>query len=202
MSQNNFAITIAREYGSGGRLIGQRLAELLSVDFYDKNIITMTAEKSGLSEEFLRSNDQRRKHTGFFTGIITNSKTLPLSDQIYLAQAQVIREAADRGSCVIVGRCADYILRDHPHCIKVFVHAPVEEKVKRICEEYHENTADPVAFAAKIDKERSAHYNYMTLNRWDDAHNYDLVINSSIGIDESVRLIQFFLQQFLNKHQG
>lgn len=199
MPQNDFVVTIAREYGSGGRLIGRRLAELLGVDFYDKNIISMVAEKSGLSEEFLLHNDQHRKRPGFLSGIITNSGSLPLSDQVYLAQSTVIREAAEKGSCVIVGRCADHILRDNPRCIKVFIHAPLEEKIRRIREEYRDDVADPAAFAAKIDKERAAYYKYMTLNKWDDAHNYDLVINSSVGIEESVRLIQFFVKEFLHK---
>ncbi len=198
--QTDFVVTIAREYGSGGRLIGQRLAELLNVDFYDKNIITMTAEKSGLSEEFLTRNDQRKKRLGFLPNVIINSKSLPLSDQVYLAQSMVIQEAADKGPCVIVGRCADYVLRDNPRCIKVFVHAPLEEKIKRIREDYGEDVADPAAFAARIDKERAAHYNYITLNKWDDVHNYDLVINSSVGIEETARLIKFFAEEFLRKN--
>ena len=199
MLQNNFVVTIAREYGSGGRLIGQHLAELMNIDFYDKNIIAMTAEKSGLSEDFLSSHEQRKKRFGFLPNVIINSKSLPLSDQVYLAQSMVIREAAEKGSCVIVGRCADYILRDNPRCVKVFIHAPLQEKIKRIREEYQDDAADPAAFAAKIDKERAAHYNYMTLNKWDDVHNYDLVINSSVGIDEAARLIKFFIEEFLKK---
>ena len=197
MLQNNFVVTIAREYGSGGRLIGRHLADLMNIDFYDKNIIAMTAEKSGLSEEFLSSHEQKKKRFGFLSNAIINSKSLPLSDQVYLAQSMVIQEAAEKGSCVIVGRCADYILRDHPCCVRVFIHAPLEEKIKRIRGEYKDNVADPAAFAAKMDKERAAHYNYMTLNKWDDVHNYDLVINSSVGIDEAARLIKFFIEEFL-----
>ena len=112
MSEKKYVITIAREYGSGGRLIGQKLAEMLNISFYDKEIISLAAEESGLSEEFMRQHDQKKKPLSFVHNIYVSNKSLPLSEQIFQAQCQVIREVAEKSSCVIVGRCADHVLTD------------------------------------------------------------------------------------------
>ena len=174
MSEKKYVITIAREYGSGGRLIGQKLAEMLNISFYDKEIISLAAEESGLSEEFMRQHDQKKKPLSFVHNIYVSNKSLPLSEQIFQAQCQVIREVAEKSSCVIVGRCADHVLTDNPNCIKVFA-----------------------AYAAKIDKERAAHYNYFTLEKWGNRQNYHLVLNSTIGIEACALLIKQYVESFL-----
>lgn len=197
MSDKKFVVTIAREYGSGGRLIGQRLAELLGVPFYDKEIISLAAEESGLSEDFMRQHDQRKKPLSFVHNIYVSNKSLPLSEQIFQAQCQVIRDVAEKSSCVIVGRCADHVLADNPNCVRVFIQASEAEKIKRIQQDYQENCESPAAYAAKIDKERAAHYNYFTLERWGNRQNYHLVIDSTIGIETCALLIKQYVESFL-----
>lgn len=199
---NNYVITIAREYGSGGRLIGQRLAELLNIPFYDKELISLAAEQSGFSEDFMRQHDQKKRPMSFMHNIYVSNKSLPVTEQIFQAQCQVIRDVAAKSSCVIVGRCADHVLAENPLCIKVFIQAPESEKKQRILEDYHETTDDPAAYAAKIDKERSAHYNYFTLEKWGERHNYHLIVNSTIGIEASALLIKQYTDQFLAKFQS
>ncbi len=197
MSDKNFVITIAREYGSGGRLIGQKLAEMLNIAFYDKELISLAAQKSGFSEDILRQHDQNKRRLSLLNNIYINNKNLPLSEQLYQAQCNVIRDVAAKSSCVIVGRCADHVLSDNPRCIKVFVHAPMQDKVRRIIEEYGENAPSPAAYAAKIDKERAAHYNYFTLEKWGLLRNYHLTVNSCIGIEASALTIKTYAEQFL-----
>ena len=197
---NNLIITIAREYGSGGRLIGQKLAELLDIPFYDKEIISLAAEQSGLSEEFMYQHDQKKKPLSFMHNIYLNNKSLPINEQVFQAQCQVIRDVAAKGSCVIVGRCADHVLSENPLCIKVFIQAPEAEKNRRILEKYQETTDTPSAYAAKIDKERAAHYNFFTLEKWGDRRNYHLIVNSTIGIDASALLIKQYAESFMQQY--
>lgn len=197
MPNDNFVITIAREYGSGGRLIGRKLADMLNIDFYDKELITMAAEKSGLSEEFLRQHDQSKRKLAFLQNSFIGSRSLPLSEQIYQAQCKVIQDVAAKSSCVIVGRCADHVLANHPRCIKTFIHAPEAEKIRRITKYYNEDIENPAAYAAKIDKERAAHYNYFTLGTWGDIRNYNLTVDSSIGVDAAAELIRLYVERFL-----
>lgn len=199
MSNDNFIITIAREYGSGGRLIGKILAEKLNIPFYDKELITMAAEKSGLSEDFLRKHDQNKKKLTFLQNVFINNKALPLSEQIYLTQCKVIQDLAEKSSCVIVGRCADHVLAEHPRCVKTFIHAPEAEKIQRITKYYNEDIENPAAYAAKIDKERAAHYNYFTLGTWGDIRNYNLTVDSSIGVEATADIIRLYVERFLAK---
>lgn len=199
---NNYVITIAREYGSGGRLIGKRLSELLQIPFYDKEIISLAAEQSGLSEEFMRQHDQKKRPMSFMHNIYVSNKSLPINEQIFQAQCQVIRDVAAKSSCVIVGRCADHVLAENPLCIKVFIQAPQEEKIQRIVQEYKENIADPAAYAAKIDKERAAHYNFFTLEKWGERTNYHLIINSTIGIEAAALQLKQYAESFLATRQA
>lgn len=199
MENKNFVITIGREYGSGGRLIGRILAEKLGVDFYDKELITLAAEKSGLSEDFLNKHDQSKSKLAFLQNAFISTKTLPLPEQIYQAQCKVIQEVAAKGSCVIVGRCADHVLAENPRCVKVFIHAPQEEKVNRIIKYYHEDIENPAAYAAKIDRDRAAHYNYFTLGQWGDLANYNLTVDSSVGVENAAEIIRQYAEIYLNK---
>ena len=123
-------ITISREYGSGGRAIGERVAKELGVPFYDKQLILMAAKESGLSEEYIKKTEQM-KSTSFLYGLYMGAQQLPMNDQIFLVQSKIIRKLADEGPCVIVGRCADYILREREDLLSVFVHAPVEFRAQR-----------------------------------------------------------------------
>lgn len=199
MQNGNFVITIAREYGSGGRLIGRILAEQLGIAFYDKELIALAAEKSGFTEEFLNKHDQSKSKMAFWHNTFMNPRALPLSEQIYQAQCKVIQEVAAAGSCVIVGRCADHVLAENPRCVKVFIHAPLEEKVQRITKYYHEEIENPAAYAAKIDRDRAAHYNYFTLEQWGNLANYNLTVDSSIGVEAAAEIIRIYAEKYLRK---
>lgn len=196
--KNPLIITIGREYGSGGRQIGQAVAERLGISFYDKKIISLAAEKSGLSHEFIANNEQRVRNglmqnlaasaaysSGFFSG-----QYLPLSESIFISQAQVIRDIAAKESAVIVGRCADYILAGRENTVNVFVHAPFEARIKRIMELYHLDEAAAMKAISTSDKERGNHYFRYTDQKWGKAQNYDICVNSALmGIDKTVEML-------------
>ena len=196
--KNPLIITIGREYGSGGRQIGKALAQRLGISFYDKEIITLAAKKSGLAEEFIAGNEQRVRgglmhnfstpasyHSGFFA-----NHYLPLSENIFIAQAQVIRDIAAKESAVIVGRCADYILEGRENTINVFIHAPMEDRVKRIMHLHNEDEAAAIKEINRSDRERGNHYFRYTDMKWGKAQNYHICINSSLmGIDKTVEML-------------
>ena len=196
--KNPLIITIGREYGSGGRQIGKALAERLGISFYDKKIITLAAEKSGLSHEFIENNEQRVRsglmhtlaasavyHNGFLSG-----QYLPLSESIFISQAQVIRDIAAKESAVIVGRCADYILEGRENTINVFIHAPMEARVKRIMALHHIDEGAAIKEINTSDKERGNHYFRYTDMKWGKAQNYDVCINSALmGIEKTVEML-------------
>lgn len=184
-------VTIAREHGSGGRLIGRKLAEKLGFSFYDKEIIAMTAKESGFTEEFI-SRMENTRTSSFLYSIYTATQELPLTEQVFLMQNRIIRDIASRENCVIVGRCADYILREEPHCIRTFIHAPINKRVSRVKEFYNEEqgTDEQVKNRIlKMDKKRAAYYDYFTQHKWGQAQNYNITLDSSIGIDVSVEML-------------
>lgn len=192
---NRQIITIAREYGSGGRLIGQRLAEELDLAFYDKKLITLAAEESGFAEEFIAQTEQKRTFN-FFYNLYMTSNELPAAEQVFLAQSQVIRKLAQERSCVIVGRCADYILREFPNCLRIFIHAPLEWRVQCVRDIYHESVDNYEDYLQKQDKNRAGYYNYFTQNKWGKAQNYHISIDSSIGIPSTVRVLKEMVAAF------
>lgn len=202
-------ITISREYGSGGRLIGKLVAESLSYDFYDKEIIDMAAQESGLSPDFIKKTEQNLS-SGFLYNLLLGSsysgtangassingtQMLPLADQVFNAERKVILDLAKKGNCVIVGRCADYILNtsdevDSKSLLNVFIYGNLEEKLKRIEDLYKEPEQAAKKTIQQIDKRRANHYNTFTEATWGDRKNYDIMINSSTaGIEETARLI-------------
>lgn len=202
-------ITISREYGSGGRLIGKLVAESLGYDFYDKEIIDMAAQESGLSPDFIKKTEQNLS-SGFLYNLLLGSsysgtangapsingtQMLPLADQVFNAERKVILDLAKKGNCVIVGRCADYILNtsdeiDSKSLLNVFIYGNLEEKLKRIENLYKEPEQAAKKTIQQIDKRRANHYNTFTEATWGDRKNYDIMINSSTaGIEETARLI-------------
>ncbi len=181
-------ITIGREYGSGGRIIAKQVAETLGIAFYDKELIHLAAQKTGLSEEYISSSATHHKANKFFYNLIFSSDNLPVSDQLYIAETDIIKKVSDDGPCVIVGRCADYILRERQDCLKIFIHAPLEERIARAKNDYG-ISEDIENFVQKTDKERSAHYDYFTNQEWGKAQNYHMTINSTVGLDMAVKLI-------------
>ena len=196
--KNPLIITIGREYGSGGRQIGKALAERLGISYYDKEIITLAAQKSGLSHEFIENNEQRVRsglvhslaasapyHNGFFS-----VPYLPLSESIFISQAQVIRDIAEKESAVIVGRCADYILAGRENTINVFIHAPLEARVKRIMALHNLDEAAALKEISTSDKERGNHYFRYTDMKWGKAQNYDICLDTGVlGIEQCADIV-------------
>ena len=135
-------ITISREYGSGGRAIGEKLAKELGIPFYNKELILMAAKESGLSEEYIKKAEQQ-KSTSFLYGLYMGAQQLPMNDQIFLIQSKIIREIAEKGPCVIVGRCADYVLRERKDLLSVFIHAPLSFRAQR-AQKVYEKTASNI----------------------------------------------------------
>ena len=183
-------ITISREYGSGGRLIAKQLSEKLGITFYDKQLIAEVAKKTGFSENFIRDTEHQRPTNSFLFDLYTTVATPSVPDQVFIAQAKVIKEAAAKESCVIVGRCADYILRDEPNVLRVFVHAPLDQRIRRAREEYGAAEDNLESYVIRQDKARASYHNYFAAGRWGQSREYDLCVNSRIGIDASVQVIQ------------
>lgn len=191
-------ITIGREYGSGGRLIAKRLSEEMGITFYDKQLITEVAKKTGFSENFIRDTEHQRPTNSFLYDLYTTVATPSVPDQVFIAQAKVIKAAAARESCVIVGRCADYILREEPHVLKVFVNAPLDQRIKRAREEYGVTEPNLESYVIRQDKARASYYNYFATGRWGQSREYDLCVNSRIGIDTAVKVIKAAAQAMLD----
>ena len=194
----HIVITIGREYGSGGRLIAKQLSEEMGITFYDKQLITEVAKKTGFSENFIRDTEHQRPTNSFLYDLYTSVATPSVPDQVFIAQAKVIKAAAARESCVIVGRCADYILREEPHVLKVFVNAPLDQRVKRAREEYGVTESNLESYVIRQDQARATYYNYFATGRWGQSREYDLCINSRIGINTAVKVIKAAAQAMLD----
>lgn len=154
-----------REYGSGGRVIGQQVAEELGIAFYDKKLITLAAKESGFAEDIIERVEQK-KELSFFYNLYLTGQEMSLSEQVFLAECNVIRKIAEEHSCVILGRCADYVLQEQKNCLRVFIHAPLALRAKWVREQYKVNRPDLEDYIRKQDKNRAAYYNYFTHNKW------------------------------------
>lgn len=182
----HIVITIAREYGSGGRYIGKLVADKLGIKFYDKEFIGKLSEMTGLSEKYIEENEQKRDaldalNTGYYSGISG-------ADNLFIQESELIKEIADKESCVIIGRCADFILKDRKNVLKVFIYSDIENKIKRAKEFY--GIENPEKEIKRINKLRANHYKHYTEKEWDNHSNYDICINSdALGIEKATELI-------------
>ena len=174
-------ITISREFGSGGRFIGEEVAKKLGISYYDKNIISRIAEKSGLSPEYIQESAELSPKKGLLAYALAGRDITGKSveDMVYEAQRKVILELADREPCVIIGRNADYILKDRDDVLNVYIHGNMPEKIQRICKLHNTSEADAVKMINDIDKRRMTNYNFYTDQKWGKAANYTLCLNSS-----------------------
>lgn len=184
----HIVITISREYGSGGRYVGRLIADKLGIKFYDKELVAKVAEETGLSEEYIESHEQKRTalnslNSGYYAG-------LDNSDELFIKESDTIQKIADEESCVIIGRCADFILKDRKDVIKVFIYSSMEDKLKRATEIYNMNKAKAEKEINRINKLRANHYKHYTERNWNDAENYDICINSdTLGVEKTADLI-------------
>ena len=198
---SNEIYTIGREFGSLGKQVGQDLAKRLGIKFYDKELLQKAAKESGLCEEIFESHDEKPTNS-FLYSLVMDTYTggsystapfldMPLNHKVFLAQFDAIKKIAANEPCVIVGRCADYALKDYDNKLNVFIHAPMAFKKSRIQEQYEVPEAKVKDVAIKTDKQRASYYNYYTSKKWGDLKSYDLCIDSSIlGIDGTVELIK------------
>lgn len=181
-------ITISREYGSGGRYIGKLVSKKLGIKLYDKEFVEEIAKSTGLSAEYIKDNEQKRTvldnlNNGYYAGL-TNA------DELFIKESELIKEVAEKESCIIVGRCADFILKDKENVIRIFINNSMENKIKRATKFYGMSEEHAIKEISRINKLRANHYKYYTENNWKDPSNYDICINSdSIGIDNAVELI-------------
>jgi CMP/dCMP kinase len=195
-------ITIARQYGSGGRYIGRLLAEKLNCPFYDKDLLTLAAEESGIDKDLFESADEKPSNR-FWSSFAINAGSLanrptplgdiPINDKLFLIQSDIIKKVAAQGSCVIVGRCADHILKDDPDAVHVFIHSTVQEKLKRIVAFYNIPMEKAKESMLRTDKARASYYNYYVDSKWGQADNYHLSIDSSVlDIEGTAEMILTF----------
>lgn len=197
--QKSLIITIGRQFGSGGHEIGEKLAKKLGIKFYDKELIKLIAKQSGLCEKVLESYDEKPTNSLLYSIVMDIYPSVmytgpTIDQQIYQANYDTIRRLADGEPCVIVGRCADYILRDHPELVSVFVHANSDFRAARIAEEYKLPDAKVRDLLVKTDKKRASYYNFQSEKQWGAASSYNLCIESSeVGIDGAVDLIMDYI---------
>ena len=197
--QKSLIITIGRQFGSGGHEIGEKLAKKLGIKFYDKELIKLIAKQSGLCEKVLESYDKKPTNSLLYSIVMDIYPSVmytgpTIDQQIYQANYDTIRRLADGEPCVIVGRCADYILRDHPELVSVFVHANSDFRAARIAEEYKLPDAKVRDLLVKTDKKRANYYNFQSEKQWGAASSYNLCIESSeVGIDGAVDLIMDYI---------
>lgn len=205
---NKIIVNIGRQLGSGGREIGEKLAACLKIDFYDKELIGLASEESGLCREFFEKADEKPSQSVFgglfctrfpFVSDGTVLATNCLSnDALFKVQSDVIRRLAEEKSCLFVGRCADYILRDNPRCVNFFISSSDEERVKRLCRIHSISRHAAEEMMGKADKRRSEYYNYYSYKTWGAAATYHLCIDSSVlGVDGTVDFIEEFVRKKL-----
>ncbi len=192
----NKIITISRQHGSGGKEIGKLVAEQLGIPIYDNTLIQLAAEKSGFSEEHFRDYDKNASNSFLYSLVRgfqyhqNNTSTWSLEDNVYATQSKVIRELAEQGSCIIVGRCADYILSEHPGIVKLFIYGDIEKRAQYLSEKDGISLNEAMHLIKSTDKRRQNYYNYHADGKWGDAQNYNLCIDSSFcGIEGSAKII-------------
>lgn len=201
-------ITIGRQFGSAGGYIGNKLAELLDIPYYDKNLLELASKKSGISENMF--NDADEKHNSFlyslsmahYSGIASPAylNDVVTGDKLFSIQANVIKEIADKESCVIVGRCAGEILKNDVKCLNIFIHAPYQSRVERIMRVYDVPETNAKSLIKKNDKARASHYNFYTNGKWGNSDSYNLSIDSSIlGPDKTAEFIKDFAIKYFSK---
>lgn len=208
---NNTIITIARQYGSGGHDIGKKLAEELKIPFYDKELLERAAKDSGFCQEIFENYDEKPTNSFLYSLVMDTYSMgystaafaeMPLNHKIFLAQFNAIKDIAKEGSCVIVGRCADYALADFPNVVNVYLYADLQSRIARIARRHDVTDAKAKDLIQKTDKSRASYYNYYTNKKWGEATGYDLCLNTaSLGIDGTIHMIREFAAYKEREHE-
>lgn len=208
-TEKKFVLTFARQFGSGGHEVAEKTAELLGVPFYDKDLIALAAKESGLSENLFDGLDEKPTNSLLYSlvmGLQSGSSTycrygdVTSSDNIFRIQAQVIRGLAEKGPCVIVGRCSDYVLRKSENLISVFVRADMEFRTERIMQLYDMKEKPAIDYISKTDKRRSSFYNFYTNRIWGSADNYDISISTDrCGTDRAAEIITQYTKDVIEQ---
>lgn len=196
----NTIITIGRQYGSAGREIGMQLANDLGIKCYDKELLDRAAKDSGLCQELFESHDEKPTSSFLYSLVMdtysfgypaASYTEMPINQKVFLAQFESIKNIAEEGPCIMVGRCADYALTDFKNCLSVFIQAPLEQRVRRIAKLYDLSDAKARERILKTDKKRASYYNYYTSKRWGSVESYNLCIDSGLlGVDGAVEIIK------------
>ena len=203
MSSKRF-VTITRQYGSGGHDIGKALAKALGIGFYDKELISLAAKESGIAPEVFEKADERPANSLLYSlsvglynygnGLSSPMDDLPVNDKLYILQHKIIKEKAESESFVIVGRCADYILKDYPGIVKVFIYADIESRIRRAISRHDIEPARAKQAIIKTDKNRANYYSFYSGQKWGQVENYDLCINTTkLTVDQAVKLITDYI---------
>ena len=203
MSSKRF-VTITRQYGSGGHDIGKALAKALGIGFYDKELISLAAKESGIAPEVFEKADEKPANSLLYSlsvglynygnGLSSPMDDLPVNDKLYILQHKIIKEKAESESFVIVGRCADYILKDHPGVVKVFIYADIESRIRRAISRHDIEPARAKQAIIKTDKNRANYYSFYSGQKWGQVENYDLCINTTkLDVDQAVKLITDYI---------
>ena len=193
-------ITIGRQFGSGGHELGEKLAKRLNIPFYDRALLSAAAEKSGITRDMIETLDEQPTNSFLYalssgTYGFGGDVHLPLNNQVFLAMTDAIREIAQAGSCVIVGRCAEYVLADNPALVRVFVHADKESRVRRIMEKRGLKERDAAVLMQRTDKKRASYHDFYCDDKWGVTTSYDLSVNSGLlGIDGAVDMIAHYIE--------
>lgn len=200
----NYLVTIAREYGSGGREVGQRLSEITGFKFYDKDLITLAAQKSGMSSDALKNVDEKAANSLLYTLALGSSVynhgidhvNLPINDKLFVIQSEIIKELAAGGDgAIIVGRCADYVLSGRPNLVRIFISADFDNRVKTVMHRHALTESQAKDLIVKTDKRRANYYSYYTGDKWGKVDKYDLVVSTDhIGIHGAAELIASYLK--------
>lgn len=200
----NTIITIGRQYGSGGREIGMKLAEAYGIKCYDRDLLQLAAKESGLCEDIFNHYDEKPTNSFLYSLVMdtylvggyssASFLDMPINHKVFLAQFETIKNIANKGPCVIVGRCADYALAEYKNCASIFIHADIHWRIKRISQLLNVSEDKAKEIIHKTDKRRSSYYNYYSNKKWGEAKGYKLSIDSSVvGIDDTVQLIQDYI---------
>ncbi|MCR5293912.1 MAG: cytidylate kinase-like family protein [Lachnospiraceae bacterium] len=200
----NIVITISREYGSGGRAVGERLAKELGIEYYDKDIIKMAAEESGINEGLFNMTEEKvkakamsRLTRNIYTGelISPDKRDFTSPENLFSYQAKIIKQLADRESCIVVGRCADFILEGRDNVVRVFIHAPKSYRLSQAEKRMSLSPKELDRYVDKVNHEREVYYEHFTGRKWSDAHHFDLCLDvSRLGVEKCVEIIKGYMK--------